>query len=474
MTIPKSAVDAHTVKFLELRAPGTSQLDQYVVEKALNRQELFPSVIEPQLRSQLRRNVCNIPFLIPTLRTFFENTIYLEPCCHAMKLLLGSMEMETIQECFFAAYKRPEKPVIEHQEGLLSSTKKSSLECEQTTSYMQLWLFVMRHLPDLMSFRCIQALPRKEHKEAKPVFRQENAVIQCQFATLAMNLGFHTSQINELRYRNSDEAQVKRFLFQVRPFSSFDTLAHPVSKILDILSGLSTHQVDFEFSHYTQVQGSDSDDDERLERRCGRPFAKAQEIDRKLLFLPTISTEWASGPHSIGISPLFIRRDFIKSFFGDPQLSDHQERDVSGRAKKVRKTVNAHLLMTAGVTTVVGTEQQGSSLHTASSSITLEQRLSEMQKKIVPGEGTLQAVLVGTDTIYSISTAINVLSDFQSTLKRHGKVLYSDQGRSISGDLVCYARQSTLLYIVSDNQDEILTFCHSLAQRRSGEDMEIL
>lgn len=138
MTIPKSAVDAHTVKFLELRAPGTSQLDQYVVEKALNRQELFPSVIEQQLRSQLRRNVCNIRCLIPTLRTFFKNTIYLEPCCHAMKLQLGSIEIETLQECFFTTYKRPEKLVIEHREEFLSFTKKLSLERKQTTSYMQL------------------------------------------------------------------------------------------------------------------------------------------------------------------------------------------------------------------------------------------------------------------------------------------------------------------------------------------------
>ena len=223
---------------MELRAPQSSQLDQYFIEKAFNRREVFPSVVEPGLRADLLNNIRRIPLLIPTLRTFFDHTIYLEPCCHALKLLIGPTEKMTIRQSLFASYQRPEHNVVEYEEGCFRSMERGSPKSERLASYLQLWLFAMRHLPELVSFKCLQALPKKENGETKPSVVQENAAVQGRFADLAKTLGFSTSQINELQGRNSDEAQTRSFLKHTRPFSNTGMLTKEIDQILEILRSI--------------------------------------------------------------------------------------------------------------------------------------------------------------------------------------------------------------------------------------------
>jgi hypothetical protein len=92
-----SAVDAVTVKSLELLAPKYSDIDKSLVIDLMERGVIFPSQNERGIRKTLLENICDFPGVIPSLWTFFETLKYLEPLCEALRRLLGEQMKRTIR-----------------------------------------------------------------------------------------------------------------------------------------------------------------------------------------------------------------------------------------------------------------------------------------------------------------------------------------------------------------------------------------
>ncbi|KAF2834191.1 hypothetical protein M501DRAFT_1021008 [Patellaria atrata CBS 101060] len=191
---PKSAVDMVTVSKLELLAPGFSQSDAHRVEELMTSGEIFASITDPGMRREILTNLCSLPCLVPSLRVFFKNLPWLEPCCSILKTLLGGEKKQSIRKGLFAHYFPPPVNYIELAEGLGHLRSSASGAQDQLYALGQLWAFAMRHYPAMTS-----TLPRKEQGREKPTPKHPNLVLWHRLGDLAVRLGFRTTKTLELQ-----------------------------------------------------------------------------------------------------------------------------------------------------------------------------------------------------------------------------------------------------------------------------------
>src|SRR6186713_3303299 len=85
-------VDSLTVRNLELSAPGISEFDAAHVANLMDEGMIFPSLQNRDARQAILTSIQSIRCMIPSLRTFFEDLKYLEPCSLILKSLLGRSE----------------------------------------------------------------------------------------------------------------------------------------------------------------------------------------------------------------------------------------------------------------------------------------------------------------------------------------------------------------------------------------------
>ena len=70
-------IDGITVQPLELRAPGSSHEDAQIIEDCMRAGTVFGAIGNVAVREKLMRNLLSVKTLIPSLRTFCEDTKYL-------------------------------------------------------------------------------------------------------------------------------------------------------------------------------------------------------------------------------------------------------------------------------------------------------------------------------------------------------------------------------------------------------------
>ncbi|KAI9674061.1 MAG: hypothetical protein M1822_009577 [Bathelium mastoideum] len=304
--VSAATIDDLTVESLELRVPGVSQQDLDYVRARFASKKIFSQVRDNEQRQLLIHNVESVPCLIPSLKTFFENLKYLEPCCQVLKRLLPMDRPRSIRRELWAYYYRPNDFSVEYTEQDMRPHAKSNIEEERWLAYQQLWLFCLRHFPELSS-----VLPRKETGKAKPAQQSTNDACWQQLGELAVRLGFRTPEAIRLQGEDPFVLLATRFLESVRAGHQ-DLSANDVQAVARTVRRVSVHRgsvtpVCFTAASETEILA--------LDRRQGRPFEDSFLHDRASLFLPFLYHDLPTSRGS-DITSFFVNRDFISHFVG--------------------------------------------------------------------------------------------------------------------------------------------------------------
>lgn len=283
-------------------APHTSNKDRDLIESYISSGEIFRNVTHEPARQGILHTLKSVPGLIPSLRSFFENLKYLEPCSHILKKLLGSKEKRTIYEGLSAAYFPPDKPLVEHAERKRRVTRTGrGDESGLWLSYVQLWAFCFRHFPFMT-----QLVPRKELGKEKPSTRS-NAALWHYLGDLAVNLGFRTEEAENLKQQNPYKYLGEQILASLQADSAPDPRV--VARMAIVLKQADKGPAKAKTPQLTDEQCLSAD------RRCGRPFNDDYTNDKDSLFIPLIYESEPS--EGLDISPFFVKKDTFTSFFGN-------------------------------------------------------------------------------------------------------------------------------------------------------------
>jgi hypothetical protein len=266
----------------------------------MSNKDLFPSVVDENVRQALLQNILQLSVLIPTLWTFFETLKYLEPCCDALKQIIGNNMKSTIRSSLMGSYFPRESVIIqtsEHHE--VAYVRDSPPRIAAQIAYVQLWAFCARHFDGLTSFT-----PKKENKKTKPVATAPNPALFQHLARFAIAQGFKLPNAVKLASEDSQRTLALEYLQKANPTS---TSIHSdlIQKVVSVaVRPAEDHEngEDEEEAGYLPV-----------ERRCGRPFEYDYlNHDRRSMFLPCIY-----GSHSYSeVTINFVRHDLFTHIFG--------------------------------------------------------------------------------------------------------------------------------------------------------------
>ncbi|KAI9750727.1 MAG: hypothetical protein M4579_006344 [Chaenotheca gracillima] len=306
--VPKSAVDYQTVLGLETLVPAISTNDHQRVQTMFSSRGLFCTILDETVRSSLLRRLLTVKRLIPSLRTFFNNLIYLEPCCVIMKRLIGPKQKRSIRESLAASYQRPSRLFIEHEKNRRHWQSGVSPDFDRRLAYRQLWLYAFRHFPEMVPYA-----PKKEPGEDRPQVKEPNPVLWHGLGRLAVRLGFRTQSALELQSRDPDEQSALQL---VRDKKSALTSANDplVRSIYRLLKTAQVETKPVEAPLYT-CSGAG----EPYERRFGRTHVRSHYEDRDTMYISHVYRE--GGPVRNDITSFFVKQDIFHSFWGKEEAS---------------------------------------------------------------------------------------------------------------------------------------------------------
>ena len=274
--------------------------------------QLFPMVADLTLRSRLLQRVLEIPYMIPSLYTFFEDTKWLEPCAKILRSLLPPGCRENTRASFYKAHNGSARCQIQQNSTEFSKIRGTEAENVER-SYIQLWMFAWRHFPELSGI-----MPRRDVGFPKPQPKTSNLHCLHQFAKTAARLGFESSPISDLRGRNPDMDMAHQFLREARP-GEFYTLSEEArncaaQKICEVLS--------VEWVSASQHLQPTSRWGISPDHRCGRPYEQSHNDSKTRFFFQEIY-----GGKTEGFSCLSVHRDIFLGFFGTISGRPHVGQD---------------------------------------------------------------------------------------------------------------------------------------------------
>ncbi|KAI9848885.1 MAG: hypothetical protein M1837_006401 [Sclerophora amabilis] len=169
--------------------------------------------------------------------------------------------------------------------------------------YRELWLYALRHFPEMTS-----TPPKKEIGKAKPSVKEPSVELWHGLGKLAVELGFRTPRALELSKEDPNEVAALKFLREIR-FHSFAADDPPVQEIRTILSRIKRSDGAKPTPTTTCAERG-----EPRERRFGRPFEDSQDRDRSFLYLSYMYTD--DGPRNNDITSFFVKKNTFRSFLG--------------------------------------------------------------------------------------------------------------------------------------------------------------
>lgn len=299
--------DVETVSRLELLCPRHASEDAALVSRFMSNRLIFGDVDHAGRRTYLLNRLMDVSTLIPTLRTFFENLKYLEPCCVIMKSLVSvhGQGSRTICRAFRKSYISTQRAFVDFAEDDRRSFLGGN-NLWRSASYLQLWLYTMRHFPEMTIYTC-----RKEPKKPKPQNGDPDAAIVCGFARLAIDLGFPTKRARTLASKDPDTTAAAQLLRSAQ----LSLVAKDPRFVGPIASALGTaRRVCRTRSRSAHPELTTGGSGEPISRRCGMPFEDSHVADRLFLYLPTLTVENPLPRRAV--TSLFVKRDLFIGFFG--------------------------------------------------------------------------------------------------------------------------------------------------------------
>ena len=287
--ISSRVIDSATVKNLELRAPAASKCDAAFVTRCMRDGTIFPGLIDTE-KEVVLSNLLSVDLIIPSLFTFCEDTKYLEPCAKAIKILIeprGQVSLRMYAEQLFIDSENEAR-----QPSAWESTDTVNRPDRFEYSYRQLWMYAMRHFPDL-----VNTAPRKEPSKEKPIIKEPSPFLWQRFARLALKLGFSSPKIEEM--------------------SSSEELERPIRTSVPHVAGYRNDKVDggeTQASTASVPLPQSPRRDLDLQHRCGRPFETSQQQAESTMFMHLIYNHRKASDGYI--NAFFVQRSTFQAFFG--------------------------------------------------------------------------------------------------------------------------------------------------------------
>ncbi|KAG0640520.1 hypothetical protein HOY80DRAFT_865849, partial [Tuber brumale] len=305
-----ASTDCRTVGMLQLRAPFASNTDQKYIEGEMESNSLYPTITDIQDHQKVREGICQM-WRIPSLFTFCEDLKYLECCAKALRSLISSQQ-GTIYESMCQLYVRgcltDSHLPIQLQNGTFRECAGNATDGREF-GYQQLWLYTMRHFPEMVA-----ATPQKENGRAKPEVKEPDSRMWHEFARLAQYLGFSSEQIDVLLEQYPDENAARDFIHSSWPIGQYfiepAELQNGICQISRILKGMLTRSQRREVEPKLVTVARPG---EALARQCGRTFQCYHEYDRDCLYLDLL---YCAEPEGEDITSLYTRREVFFAFFG--------------------------------------------------------------------------------------------------------------------------------------------------------------
>jgi len=311
----KCHLDANTVRLLQTRCPVLSSADYSTVWDDMQNGSLFPAVTDIATRQGIWNRLGAITYIIPSLYTFLEDTKYLEPCAKIMKSLLPAKFGGSIRQAFRQQHNGQTHCQIQTAEHT-SSTLTLTLDDCIWQAYLQLWLFEMRHFPEMVGIS-----PRKDDGRPKPTVQRPDDNLWHRIGCLARGGGFESTAIQHFAGRDPDAKMASEFLSQCRPMEhyKFDemTFSNEVQRIVTTLRGVQARSVPLT----APLLSFDGHSDMDLADRCGRPFEQSFLDDKKYLFARYIyhkpqQLEDLVSLRQRHLTSFKVKQDIFHAFFG--------------------------------------------------------------------------------------------------------------------------------------------------------------
>ncbi|KAF3934431.1 hypothetical protein ABW20_dc0101238 [Dactylellina cionopaga] len=205
-----AALDSESVQHLELRAPGMTATDDHHISEKISNGQLLPRIEKDTTRKAIAKTILSYKGIVPSIKTLFEDTKYLEVCAVGMKLLLSSGPHSSLRRFFEAAFSISEVAVLETGQEKYEIVGIPPAK-RFDHAYQQLWLFNMRNFPDLAGVN-----PRQDKKEKRNT-RSRNSMISFRLHQLASKLGFQTANISRVLQEDPLRKCTQEFLSRLWP-----------------------------------------------------------------------------------------------------------------------------------------------------------------------------------------------------------------------------------------------------------------
>ncbi|KAI2889407.1 hypothetical protein CBS63078_10207 [Aspergillus niger] len=308
-------VDHRTVERLQLKAPGSSGEDRLEVEGLIQSGQIFSEFTSSERDAIWAKLQC-FDRIVPSLYTFFEDLKYFSCCAQCIQwLLITDKYHPTFRITMLNMLDYPAGEAHAATDGSgtecliqVSNTKFGMIQCDQIKrfdlSYRQLWLYAMRHYPQMAKDTGGDNLAKAPSEKA------DEAVVH-EMAALALRLGFKSKKINELMALSPDRQIARAALLKARKPGRYwynpEQLDHFIDRIVSYFSKAHPCEGETAEDHVADPwTGQDG--------RCGLPRLRVHRQDRPFLFLDHMHAE--SGWAGDQISTLFIRRCVYFAFFG--------------------------------------------------------------------------------------------------------------------------------------------------------------
>ncbi|PGG98898.1 hypothetical protein GX51_06545 [Blastomyces parvus] len=316
-------IDLHTVEILQLLAPGVSRKDAKTVRGVVLGGEAFANFNDSD-RAAIWNKLQGKREIIPSLHTFFQDIYYLEACANCVKRLVALSRLRpTLRSAVWGSLKPPD-PAVRNcmiQTSETGQRRSGSPAQRAELGYRQLWLYAMRHYPKM------PREPESDDLVARPGHEKADETALHEMAVLAQNLGFDSTRITDLIELSPDRQIARAVLLKARDperfrYDSgiFETLIGRIAECFSLAVPVE-RQLSCDFT-----SGSEA----KLNARCGLPHARAQQQDRRFLFLDQLHTN--EMPAGGKVSTLFVRRCVYFTFFGKPLTSPPPQHTWVGAA----------------------------------------------------------------------------------------------------------------------------------------------
>ncbi|RDH35881.1 hypothetical protein BDQ94DRAFT_158059 [Aspergillus welwitschiae] len=254
-----NALTTSDIECLQGRSPCWSSADKAFIENAFTSGRLFTDILDEGQRAVLKSRIIATDGIIPSMRTFLENTKFLEPAAILLRALLprrfrGTVRSE-MKKCFRAGQ--------EQTEGRFQ------------LSYQHLWLTALRIFPYITSFK-----PLQDRRGREVEF---NGNYWGFFATSAARCGFSSRQIDSL----------------LQLYPHYDQLVESSQYPLSLING---------------------DKEWKLKSRCGMPTETVFQSIAPYLTLKNIHSRLQCPAGTSHVTQFAVARDMVRSFFSDQKI----------------------------------------------------------------------------------------------------------------------------------------------------------